>query len=158
MCWLLLFPCAIIAFQDFKSREISWWSILLLFILMWFESAIQNYDKLQYSIINLIVFIIELLFVSCYFSIKSKRVVNILKGHLGLGDVLFFIVLVPFFNPISFLFFQIVGLVLVLLGSLIYGLFRSDWAFKIPLAGVFAIFLVIKVILQHFNILQNYVR
>jgi len=151
--WSLLsiIPASIIFYQDLKHRAISWWTLPLLAITLGLESYSKNDLSVLYTNIgiNLCVLVIQFLVVWIYFSFKNKKITNIFHAYIGIGDVLFLVAITPFFNPIHFLAFEIIGLIFVLLGSLFYGLRKENWEFKIPLAGIFALLLIITVIYIH---------
>lgn len=151
--WLLpIIPALIIFYQDIRCRAISWWTLPFLFVTLLPEGLASNSLMLllENGTINLAVFIVELLFVFIYFSIKNKNLTNIFKSYLGLGDVLFFVVITPFFHPMYFVLFQIVSLLIILIFSLGYGFKKKDWTFKIPLAGILSILFYISFVFNHF--------
>jgi len=81
-------------------------------------------------------------------SLKEKKITNIIDSHLGLGDVLFFIVLTVAFSPVNFIVFYLGS---VLLTSLIYGgivLITKNQGTLIPLAGAMSLLLIVALIMD----------
>ncbi|MBN2786865.1 MAG: hypothetical protein JXQ69_00950 [Paludibacteraceae bacterium] len=151
--WLLpVIPVLFIFYQDIRYRAISWWTLPFLFGTLLLVELLDNDVKLllENGKINLVVFIVELVLIFIYFSIKNNQITNIFKSYLGLGDVLFFVVITPFFHPIDFLFFQIISLLIILIFSLGYGLKKKYWTFKIPLAGILSVLFYISFVFNHF--------
>jgi hypothetical protein len=152
MWWALsIFPAIIIFYQDLTYRAISWWTLPLLFFSMLPYGFVSfSYSELLKNAgINFFIVCFELLTVTIYFSIKHKKPVNIFKSYFGIGDALFFVMISPFFHPIYFVLNQIIGLTLILIGSLIYGVIKKDWDFKVPLAGFLALFIPISIIANY---------
>ena len=101
---ILTIVLSVIIYQDFKSREISWFLIPLL-LTIGCTNALINIDFtsfLTYSSINLTTVILNLLGVTIFVSLKEKKITNIVDSYLGLGDILFFLVLTVLFSPINF--------------------------------------------------------
>jgi len=76
-----------------------------------------------------------------YVWLKTKRFTNPLIAHIGLGDVLFFVAVIPFFSLYSYMVFFISGLVLSLVLMLALGRFIS--ANSIPLAGILSGYMLV---------------
>lgn len=141
-------PALVIIYEDFKHRAISWWLLPILFFCLFLEAWSRNpsMNSLGFNIgVNIIILLIQFAVVFIYFSIKNRKWVNIFKSYVGIGDLLFLFAISPFFTPIHFVLFEIVSLVLILVGSLTYGLIKKDWSFKIPLAGLQAILLILNI-------------
>ncbi|MBN2788275.1 MAG: hypothetical protein JXQ69_08140 [Paludibacteraceae bacterium] len=153
MYLLVIIPALIIFYQDFQQREISWWTIPLLFISLLPESIANNEWSALFenTLVNISILLFELFFTSVYFSLKNKQLTNIFKKYLGIGDVLFLMSICPFFHPIVFVFYLTGSLIIILLVSLIYGLIKKKWNFTIPLAGIFSILLLITITYNHFS-------
>jgi hypothetical protein len=134
-----------IGVQDYKYFAISWGWIPVLIILGIIEgSSILPIDVLaQDYMMSLVFVVIQMVFMTIWFSIKEKRIVNLCKEILGLGDVLFLIVLVFYFSFINYLIFVIGSTILIALGYLIKGKISVSNENRIPLAGAMAFGLVI---------------
>ncbi|HEX2899615.1 MAG TPA: hypothetical protein VHS96_07850, partial [Bacteroidia bacterium] len=73
-----------------------------------------------------------------YMRIRHKTHTTFQK-QLGLGDILYFVAVAPWFSPIQFILFFISGILLTLIAIVIFLALRKipkDW--PIPLAGVLA--------------------
>lgn len=154
MWWILsIIPLAVIVYQDIRYRAISWWTLPLLFIFMFLDGfkLLGLTSLLDNLLVNFSILIFELLLLTIYFSIKEKKLTNLFKSYLGLGDVLFFLAIIPVFHPFLYVVFQVVGLAIILCVALVYGLIKKDWSFKVPLAGILSIFLLIFLVVNYFS-------
>lgn len=137
---ILISLLGIMAWQDFVFRSISWFLFPLLFILSVLYNVMQT-DVYIFAFnfsINFLFVSILLLLLSLYFSLKSKRMVNIINKQIGLGDVLFFISAATFFSPVWYLFFFLFGLMLSLVFAVFFILLKQKQSL-IPLAGIMAL-------------------
>lgn len=141
---------AIIIYQDFKIKAISWYLLPVLFIPVIIKGLQYLCFQLllQYFLINIVFVLLLFIGVTIYYSIKNKKLTNIINTSIGLGDILFFIVLCSTFSTINFIIFILITLILIsiIYGILIYLLKISDK--RIPLAGNMAIFLIILILLN----------
>jgi len=90
---------------------------------------------------------INMIGIVLYFSIKSKQLINPIDNVIGLGDVIFFIVITPLFSLKPFILFFIIGLLFSLITHLIYSAFKKSE--NIPLAGYLSIFLVVHLVVKN---------
>ncbi|MBI2281707.1 MAG: hypothetical protein HYU68_13615 [Bacteroidetes bacterium] len=158
---ILLGLLAVVVFQDFKSRSISWFLIPLLFV-AFIGSAILKIDVQEfilYSGINLSIIVMNLLGVTLFVWLKEKKLKNIVDTYLGLGDILFFLVLTTVFSPLNFIVFYLGSIMLI---TIIYGyiiLFNKQKNTLIPLAGAMSVLLmmvlVADVLIPTFNVYQD---
>ncbi len=89
-------------------------------------------------------------------SVKNKKIVNILHQHIGLGDLLFFVVLCLAFSPGNFIIFYIFSLIATLVGCILYiKVFSKKMMDEIPLAGGMASILVIVLLVNKMVIHMN---
>lgn len=158
---ILIGLLSIIIYQDFKSREISWFLIPLLFVAGIANALyhIELFEFTSYVGINLSIIILNLLGVTLFISLKEKKLKNIIDSYLGLGDVLFFLVLTTIFSPFNFILFFIGS---ILITSIVYVgviLFKQQKQTLIPLAGAMSLLLVIALVVQYihpsFNFYQD---
>lgn len=139
----------VVAFQDFRHRAVSWLLIPVLFFGFVFI-AIQITvweDYWKELVFNSCFVLVQLVLLTMYMSVKNKKLVNIVNSFLGIGDILFFIVLAAAFSPFNFVTFYLVSTILTLLG---YGIFVFVKKVKteIPLAGAMASMLLVLMILN----------
>ena len=130
----------ITAYQDFKERAISW--LLLPTILgLGITNAIVNRLDLNQLIASTLFVSCVLLLVYLVFVIKRKSFkLNFTDVYLGIGDILFFYAIIPFFEFNDYLLIFSAGLSFSLISHFIYSLFYKSTS--IPLAGWLSIFLI----------------
>ncbi len=150
---ILIAILLILVYQDFKSRAISWFLIPILLMVIIINALMTiNIEELTiFSGINLILVLVNFLGVTLIISLKEKKIKNIINSYLGLGDVLFFLVLTTLFSPINFIVFFIGSIFLV---TLIYGgvmLFSKQKNTLIPLAGAMSLVLIVVLLVQQFT-------
>lgn len=142
-----------IAFQDFKHRGISWFLLPLLFASLLAKSFQSNsvHHLAFFFTINLGFILMQLVLMIMYFSIKEKRIVNIINTKMGIGDILFFICLCVAFSPLNFIFFYLSGLIFTLIAVLVYHFISGRNIGEIPLAGSIAILMIICIFSFYFH-------
>jgi hypothetical protein len=134
---LILFA---IVFQDFKHRGVYWFLFPLAFVLSIGLNAqqIPMEQWVRYFLFNLLFIGLQLLVLLLYFKLKEGaqfQIKNLFQNKLGLGDVLFFVVLAGVFSPVNFLLFFVITLLFALVLAI---LFRNRWQ-NFPLAGIMAV-------------------
>lgn len=143
--FILLFLLIPVIYQDFKFRGVVWYLFPLLFICslgIFFFGESRHIDLVQTFIFLIVV--ISLLFL--YISLKEKKWTNIFKTHLGLGDVLFFVAILPLFNTSSFILFFTLGMFLSGIIHLILN--RKKEGTTVPLAGYLALFVFVLQVIE----------
>jgi hypothetical protein len=142
-----------IAVQDFKFRAVYWWLFpVLMSCLALVKGTERNFALLVQDFLSNIVFLsVQFLFLSVYFSLKERRMVNILNGYLGLGDVLFLIAITAYFSFLNYLVFYLA----TLFGIIAISLFVK-WKYemneqKIPLAGYQAVIFIFWIAIAEFS-------
>lgn len=142
-----------IAFQDMKQREISWFLIPFLLSILIVKGLLSHESTifLKDSLLNLGFVIIQLFVLTAYLSLKNKKFVNIINSYIGIGDILFFIVICTAFSPVNFVVFYMTGIILTLLGVILIKAFSKKEIKEIPLAGAIS-FLMILVLAGSFFI------
>lgn len=149
---LSIFLLSLIAYEDFKHRAISWYLLPVLGI-VFLAASFRQFPLSEIAtefFINFSFVAAQLLLLTVYFSIKERKPVNIIKKHIGMGDILFFIALCAAFSPVNFLVFYVSGLAVTLLGAGIYHLLSRKSIMEIPLAGGFAVLLIIGIFSGYF--------
>jgi len=158
MFWIaftsLMVLLVILAYQDIKSREISWWLLPLILIIHLISQAKIDHNFWQNTLLNLGFVLLNWTLVSIYFSMKKKKFVNIIDSHLGLGDLLFLVVCAFVFSVPNFLFFLCLGFSTALLFYVLYLKRIKRKEESIPLAGVMALLLALILVLDQFYALQ----
>lgn len=100
-------------------------------------------------IFNLSFIIIQLVLLTVYMSVKNKKFVNIVNTYLGIGDILFFIVIAAAFSPFNFIVFYIISTILTLLGFLLVSAVKKSTG-EIPLAGSMASMMIVLMFLNFY--------
>ena len=145
---LLIIILLIILVIDFKYRKIHsislFFLVTILTISSYFESSALVIIKNTES--NFVFLLTLYLFLCLYFSLRERKLNFNLSDKIGVGDILFFICLIPYFNLLWFILIFNLGCIV----SLVIFLFLSSYqkSRNIPLAGLFSLFLVIVFILN----------
>jgi hypothetical protein len=139
--YLILVPLLIILYQDFKQRSISWWTIPLLLIIGGIQSYFINdwQQGLRFFLVNGLFIGFQYLVLTIYFSIKERKLVQIIDRWIGLGDWLFFIGLATLFSPVHYIMFFIFSILLILVVFLILKNTILKQVKTIPLAGAMSL-------------------
>jgi len=143
-----LFACV---YQDIKDRTIH----VLWFVVIFIATGLINYELTNDwidSVYALLFLIVNISVLFLYTSVKNKRIINIFQSHLGLGDVLFFIAIIPLFSVRNFILFFITGMIVSMILHLLFNTFQKQ--LTIPLAGYLSLFLIS--ILSYSFISSNY--
>ncbi|BAU54921.1 hypothetical protein MgSA37_03100 [Mucilaginibacter gotjawali] len=102
---------------------------------------------------------LQLLLVSAYFSLKSRRWVNITTELLGWGDILLLLSIAFYLSVLNFLFYYLVSLAISLIVWLIWQVFSGKENRHIPLAGLQAMCLLVFLMSDwywlHFNVADD---
>jgi hypothetical protein len=130
----LLVASFIISYQDFRSRLISVWSIVLYSIccisaVLLFENT---YSLVSNSISTLIYFSFITLVLFVFYFIKEGRFINIIDSKIGLGDILIFIAIGLTLEIINLILFFTISFCI----SAIVGFFLARQNKTTPLAGI----------------------
>lgn len=136
--FLFLIILILIFLQDIKERKVYIWLLIVAIILngvLYYQQTLQQLFFLHISI-NLILILLLLLILFLYTKFKMK--INFFKA-LGLGDILFFLVIAVGFPVETFLLIFVSSLVF----SLVLFLFLKSKLKQntVPLAGFQALFL-----------------
>lgn len=137
MEWILVFPLMPMIYQDFKSRNVALWQ-LTLFGIMQIIVCFFKYGAVQtgyIALINLIILasISIAVLVYAYFRFKLKQQL------IGSGDIIFILLLSPYFLFPSFLYFLIVSFLVSLLSWWFEGYLRKMRVQNIPLVSYLGI-------------------
>jgi hypothetical protein len=143
---IILLSLVIIVHQDFKQRQISWYLLPIAFVAFVCKALLYSNNLTNDFIFNFLFIALQLVCLTLYFSIKNKKMFNIIDTYLGLGDILFFIVLCTAFSPVNFIVFYFMSMILTLTGTLIYNFFSARRTSDIPLAGAMAATLLVAFI------------
>jgi len=92
--------------------------------------------------INLFFLIIQFLFIALYFSLRRGRYTPVMDHMIGWGDALFLTSIAFIIPPLTYIFFYVTSLFLVLAGWLCYRYFSRGKDRHIPLAGLQALLML----------------
>ncbi len=135
-------------YQDLRYRAVYWLAFPPLLVLLLLLAYRDNSPALMMinSGSNLAFLLVQFAALSLYFSLKRKRWVNITRGLLGWGDILFILCLAFYFSLLNFLLFYISSLIVVLLLTGLSFLMNKKAGKKIPLAGMQALLFALLMI------------
>lgn len=142
----LVILLALIAYEDIRSRQIRLVLLILSFItLLGYLSTQFSADMLlQRSFFNLVYIMFLCLCIILYISFKHRRPNFNLNRYLGTGDILFWIILVPYFDLILFALFFVISLLVSLFLHMVFTKKNE----LIPLAGYQSICFIFYLILE----------
>lgn len=144
----------VIVFQDFKYRQIFWITLPVLFVVFTVQSYFQNglkYTALYFSVnacLVAFIFVSGILLVA----VSKKQSLNeTFKTFIGVGDVLFFLVLCTAFSPFMYLAYCGISALLAIIGYLAYNGFVKHKLTSSPFAGIMALSLIFLLVIKQFN-------
>jgi len=136
---IVLLILLVVVFQDLKYRAIHVILPILLFI-----AAIARFLLLKhhiYQLVSTVVFLgLVLLGLFLYTSVKSKKISNPIDSSIGLGDIVFFIAIIPLFFSTTYILFFSTGMLFTIACHL---LFTRNKEAHVPLAGYLSIYLIL---------------
>jgi len=139
----LLIALSALALEDFKHRTVRvfWFPIVLMLAICYAVYEI-GFNALYMNTGVILLFLgVQTFFLLAYFIIKHRKWVDLTDQHIGWGDVLFLLVVVPLFSPFVYILFYVFSLLCTILFVLGYQLLRNRMTF-IPLAGIQAVCLI----------------
>lgn len=148
-----------IAYHDFKYRAVWWLLFPVCFIFCLFKSlgSILVIELIKNFALNCAFFIFQIGIVYGYFKIKKGNYIKTFRNAIGIGDLLFFLILCINFSLVNLILFQLISLFGILLVYSILKILKIAKNKFIPLAGGLAIALLIALILQDiFKIIDLY--
>jgi len=158
---ILILFLFIIVYQDFRYQAVSWIFFPAGFVLTFLISVkIAGYaDILSNLLMNNLFIFFQLGVIFLYFRIRFKNTLNIFKNVIGIGDILFLIMISPLFSIINFIFFFIVSLLFTLIVFIVLKALKIYKNSRVPLAGLQSLFLIIVLVIQifsKFNLLNDF--
>jgi hypothetical protein len=149
LCWIgLILSGIILVYQDFKSRLINTWLIILFTLsnVCLYLISYPIYQFIENTIFCISYFLFCYLILHLYFYLKTKTFQKILDTKLGSGDILIFLSIGICIEPIHLIFFFTGAFIISIISFAIF--FRSKPS--IPLVG-----LTIPCYWVYFLIIQN---
>ena len=142
---LIVIICSLtlIAFQDMKYRQIHIVLPVLLFIASLYSVTNKFKDALglKNTAFNMGLMAIIFFILVFYMTIKNKRLLNPFENYFGLGDLLFYMAISPFFQLHTYILFFIISMIFSIILHLVFRKFVSHDS--IPLAGFSALLLIV---------------
>lgn len=130
--------------QDFRHFAVHWIWLALLFIAFVSEGImnIPFLELIRNSLLNLCFLAVLFGLLTLVFSVIKRKPVLLTNEMIGWGDLLFFAVLAFGFSPVNFIVIFNILMILVLLFSLLYKIFKPGIR-HIPLAGAMSLILIL---------------
>lgn len=144
---LLIFLLGLLAFQDFRSREVSVFLFPVITILfLWVHVKASHGVDIKSSVLLCCLFVlVQLGLLGAYFLLRQGSL-RFLSASLGLGDVFFLGCLCFLFSPVNYIAFHLISLLSGLAFAFCTKIFSKSSNISIPLAGLQAC-LVIAIML-----------
>jgi hypothetical protein len=141
----------ITAIQDFRFREIHWATFPTLACLFLIEGLIRtSYESyIKESLCNLLFLAIQVFALVIYYLFKGNSLRIFINTSIGLGDIIFFLVIVLAFSQFNFIVFYISGLFFSLTIWVIIRVFAENKQNMVPLAGLFSVFMILILVLEN---------
>ena len=137
---LVILSLALIVIQDLKYRAIH----IVLPILLFAIGMFQYFSKglaVQILLWNLGFLAITLLGAYSYMALKNKKFTNPLVTAIGLGDILYFVAISPYFLTVNYMLYFVTGLLFSILCFFVIQLFKKNNL--VPLAGFLALYMLL---------------
>ena len=142
-----------IFYQDFRYREIWWFTPPLLLIGGFFYKwETLNWQHFLFNFL-FISFVISFLVVYVRIRFKSN---NLFKDYFGLGDVLVLLAITPFFDFPFFIYFFTVSTIISLIGYVFMSLFKAQKS--IPYAGYVSLCVIAFLLLVQYKLTPNFIN
>lgn len=155
---LIVITLVVLAWQDFRSRLISWWLIPVLLLAFVFAGKEQiSWNGIgKYFLYNLAFLVLQFAIVWIWMSLRNRKPIRLIDSQIGLGDILFLVCIAAAFSTVNFLFFYTASLIAVLLIAVIIRMIRSSEKMLIPLAGAIAVPMIVLVTARFFDPAVNF--
>lgn len=141
-----------LAIQDWRERKVSIYLLAFLFGLYLVQGIHQKsiQDWLFNWNINLIVLGIQMIILFLYFSWKERRWISLADRYIGVGDLVFFIILASHFSPLVFSWVYLGSLIFTILGVVLYYIFYKKALQPIPLLSGVCSFILLLLLFEKY--------
>lgn len=129
----ILLILAVMSIQDFKYRAISWYAFPLLAIFLVFANAVFNWTE---CLMNVGFIVVNYVLATAMISLKNGKPINLMKAHIGAGDLLMLLCTAVYFPTLIFFLFYLSSLILIAIGAGIYMAWFKPRQYTVPLAGL----------------------
>ncbi|QEC79302.1 hypothetical protein [Mucilaginibacter ginsenosidivorax] len=142
----LLLSLLVILLQDFCFRAVHWALFPLLTIGLLSLKLLEGNDASlagEQIAVNLSFLVMVLAILTGYLFMSRRRFINITKGLMGWGDILFLAAIGFYLSVLNYVFFYIVSIPIVLILWLFYQLIAGNKGKHIPLAGLQSLLFIV---------------
>lgn len=140
----ILITLGVMGVQDLKYRAISWYAFPVLAFLFLSSGIVFSFTDCAF---NMGFVLLNLVTLTLFFSLKQRKMVNLLDSYLGPGDVLLLLCLAFYFPVLLFFLYYLVSLILISLAALLYIRWLRPGNFTVPLAGLQSLMLMPVIVL-----------
>jgi len=157
MFWFLEFLLTLflllLIFQDFKTREVSVWLLIGVFLCntVIFLTSNDLKEVFHFFYINVLFLLFLLFTLTIYISIKEKKLVIITHNYLGWGDIIFIFTLTLCFSTVNFIAYLVFSFLFTLVAYTVLKVIKPNIKKEVPLAGFLAITLILLYIYKWIN-------
>jgi hypothetical protein len=137
---------SVIFHQDLKYRAVSW----ILFPVLGIVYAIRFYlqdGAYMHPLFNYSFLLVQIGGVSLYVLLRYKST-QLFRHYLGLGDILYWVVIAWFFSPLNFILYHLVSLTFSIF---VYAILLKSEKKTVPLAGLQSLVLIVFTFLSWFS-------
>lgn len=152
---LLFISLVVVIYQDFKSREVSVASFLVVLLSLLYVTYPGDVEYWGInSCINVVIVVLQLLVSLIVISVRQQKVINIVNVAIGMGDIVMLGIFAVNFSVPFFLLITLVSLIVSLLYFVIGKILNWERS-SIPLAGIMAMVLVVVLGFKCCGVLEN---
>jgi hypothetical protein len=138
---ILLIFLIIIAVQDIRNREVSWYLFPMAFSVILVKAlSMLPYEELFFNFsMNLMFIGLQLIVLFSFYAMKNKKFINIINKYIGIGDLIFFVLLCAGFSPLVFGCYLVASFLFAIIAFYVVNIFIKKSISTIPLAGGLAL-------------------
>lgn len=144
MEWIMLLLLASMVYWDFKDRRVWLWQLSVFGILQ-FAISFREYGMLQtvcHTLFNIAILLVIsiVVFLYAYFRFRLK------KALIGGGDIIFIVLLAPYFPYPFFVYFMLISFLCALAGWGVRMCLHRDVSATIPLISYLGVCYMVVII------------
>jgi hypothetical protein len=151
----------VISLRDFVSREVEvcYFLLMAIAVLVFCMQRTGAITLLQNMLLNTLQLTLLIACLTGYYRIRNGIAAGtFFSTKLGTGDLLFWLVSTPLFNPVNFLLWMVASLLFSLVAHWFVLLVSGKKQLTVPLAGLQAVALIVILILNqcvfNYNLLE----
>ena len=139
---LLIIVLLAIAREDWKERQVSLlWFLALLLVAMGYFYWLGG--QISFMLTNLFFLLLQAALLLAYWLLRYKNL-KLISG-IGVGDLVFMLIIASIFSPLNFVVFYFVSLVISLVAYLLVKQFIHTKHNTVPLAGLQSMCLIVLI-------------